>query len=222
MSRTRRPKLLVLAGVNGAGKSSVAGARLRASGLDYFNPDEVTRQLRDMSLSANDANALAWREGRDRLRQAIAGLSNFAIETTLGGHTLPRLIARACASHDVTVWFVGLDSPERHVARVTARVAAGGHAISEKKIRARWNTARTNLIALLPHLHEAWVYDNSAERGAAAAKPTALLHWKRGRIIGPSRGRLRHTPDWAKPIVETALQLENPRRTQLRAEPMTS
>lgn len=208
MSRTRRPRLLVLAGVNGAGKSSVAGARLRAAGLDYFNPDEVTRQLCDTGLPAANANALAWREGCDRLRQAMTKRRNFAIETTLGGHTIPRLIVRACASHDVTVWFVGLDSPERHLSRVTARVAAGGHAIAEKKIRTPWNTARSNLIALLPHLHEAWVYDNSAERTATAAKPDVLLHCRHGRIAGPAHNRLAHTPNWAKPIVEAALRLE--------------
>jgi predicted ABC-type ATPase len=36
----------VLAGTNGAGKSSVAGALIRSSGGDYFNPDEVAKRLR--------------------------------------------------------------------------------------------------------------------------------------------------------------------------------
>lgn len=213
MRRMRRPQLLVLAGVNGAGKSSVAGERLRASGLDYFNPDEVTRQLHEAGLPTTEANALAWREGCDRLRQSIEEGRNFALETTLGGHTIPALIGRACASHDVTVWFVGLDSPERHMARVAARAAAGGHAIPEQKIRARWNAARANLIALLPHLHELWLYDNSAESTAAAAVPIVLLHWKRDRIVAPARSRLKQTPGWAKPILEAALQLESTRRS---------
>jgi len=33
------PTLTVLAGVNGAGKSSIGGEALRASGAEYFNPD---------------------------------------------------------------------------------------------------------------------------------------------------------------------------------------
>jgi len=33
------PRLYVLAGVNGAGKSSIGGAALRAFGADYYNPD---------------------------------------------------------------------------------------------------------------------------------------------------------------------------------------
>lgn len=207
MTGALRPSLLVLAGVNGAGKSSIAGARLRAAGLDYFDPDEVTRQLVDAGMAAIDANALAWQEGRDRLQRTIDDHSNFAIETTLGGRTIPALTGQACASHAVTIWFVGLDSVGRHIARVAARAAAGGHAIPDRKIRARWNGSRTNLIALLPQLHELFVYDNSKETTRAErAAPTLLLHMRNGRIDLPARHQLARTPDWAKPIVEAALR----------------
>ena len=40
-----RSVITVLAGVNGAGKSSIGGAGLRENGADYFNPDEVARVL---------------------------------------------------------------------------------------------------------------------------------------------------------------------------------
>lgn len=212
MTRKPRPTLLVLAGVNGAGKSSVAGERLRAAGLDYFNPDEVTRQLCETGFSETEANSQAWRCGCERLKAAISEQHNFAFETTLGGHTIPGLIAHACETHDVTIWFMGLDSPERHIERVTARVAAGGHAIPAQKIRERWDGARANLITLLPLLHELWVYDNSEEQQSGLeAAPSEILHFRRGRIAGPAKNRLRLTPDWAKPIVEVALRTEGDR-----------
>lgn len=204
--RAGRPVLLVLAGVNGAGKSSVAGARLRADGLDYYNPDEATRALRDQGMAEADANAAAWRFGKEQLEAAISNGQSLAFETTLGGNTIPALIRRACDTHDVTVWFVGLDTPERHVARVQARVAAGGHAISEQKIRERWDAARRNLIVLLPHLHELLVYDNSedSKNGSDEAAPTVVLHCKRARMLRPTVRRLHATPNWAKPLVEAA------------------
>jgi predicted ABC-type ATPase len=40
------PCIYVLAGTNGAGKSSVGGAAIREKGADYFNPDEATRRIR--------------------------------------------------------------------------------------------------------------------------------------------------------------------------------
>jgi predicted ABC-type ATPase len=42
---SERPRIYVLAGVNGAGKSSIGGATFRASGADYYNPDEAAREL---------------------------------------------------------------------------------------------------------------------------------------------------------------------------------
>jgi predicted ABC-type ATPase len=63
----------------------------------------------------------------------------------------------------VRVWYVGLSSPELHIARVRARVAKGGHDIPEPRIRERYDASRLNLIRLLPRLSELWVYDNSVE-----------------------------------------------------------
>jgi predicted ABC-type ATPase len=52
------PILFVLAGVNGAGKSSVGGAFLRSRHLDYFNPDEAATRIRELlRCSAVEANA---------------------------------------------------------------------------------------------------------------------------------------------------------------------
>lgn len=205
-----RPTLLVLAGVNGAGKSSVAGAAIRSQGLDYYNPDEATTRFLATGMEPGEANAAAWHYGRRALERAIAQGRNFALETTLGGNTIPALIGKACDSHDVTLWFVGLDSPERHLARIASRVAAGGHDIPADKVRARWNGARRNLIRLLPGLYELRLYDNSHEQpdGAAAANPSLLLHWRDRRIVAPAASRFRHTPQWAKPIVEAVGRLQ--------------
>lgn len=136
-----RPVIFVLAGVNGAGKSSVAGAGLRAEKLNYL----------------------------------------------------------------------GLSSAEQHIARVRARVAAGGHDIPEAKIRERWDASRRNIIALMPGLTELKVFDNSEEGDPDAGTippPRLLLHWRRGTIVFPGIRGLARTPDWAKPIVARALQLQ--------------
>lgn len=114
------------------------------------------------------------------------------------------------AGFDVRVWFIGLSSVEQHIARVRARVAHGGHDIPEAKIRERWDSSRRNLIKLMPRLTEIRVFDNSDERSPENGKippPRLLLHWKRGAIIAPSISALESTPEWAKPIVASALKL---------------
>lgn len=202
-------RILVLAGVNGAGKSSLLGAWLREAGLTWFNPDAFTRRLVECGWPLDDANAAAWTEGTRRLRQAMADGTDFAFETTLGGNTIPRLLREACRSHDVAIWFCGLQSVALHIQRVADRVGQGGHDIPDDKIRARYDSARENLIALLPHLAELHMYDNSAPADAQGrAEPLPLLQLDRTGLHYPVTViDLLQTPDWAKPIVMRAMEL---------------
>jgi predicted ABC-type ATPase len=211
-ARGSRPALYVLAGVNGAGKSSVGGHLLERAGLAWFNPDSFARELMAaIGCTQSEANAAAWQEGLRRLDDAVANGRNHAFETTLGGHTIPARIAAAARSHDVLMWFCGLDSPERHIARVRARVAAGGHDIPEARIRERYPAALHNLILLLPALACLQVYDNSAEAapGTPIPDPRLVLQMADGHVQKPRDVvSMRRTPGWAKPVVEAALALE--------------
>ena len=199
----------MLAGVNGAGKSSIGGFLLERAGLAWFNPDTYARNLADATgCQQVEANAAAWAEGMRRLDEAVANSRNHAFETTLGGNTVPRKILAATTSHDVLLWFCGLDSPEHHIARVRSRVAAGGHDIPDAKIRERYPRAMENLIGLMPHLARLQVYDNSQEvpRGAAIPDPLLVLAMADGSVRWPVDAEgLRRTPQWAKPLMEAAL-----------------
>jgi predicted ABC-type ATPase len=201
----------VLAGVNGAGKSSIGGATFRAAGADYYNPDEAAKALIEANpgLDQVRANAVAWHQGKRLLNRAIDEHLDFALETTLDGNTIPRMLAEAAAQGaEVRVWYVGLATAEMHIARVRQRVQAGGHDIPESTIRRRWRHSRLNLVQLLPVLTELRVYDNSADANPAeghAPRPVLVLHVDRGVIVGPAD--LSSTPEWAKPIVAAALGL---------------
>ncbi|MEZ5607540.1 MAG: hypothetical protein R3E52_10520 [Burkholderiaceae bacterium] len=206
-----RPVLYVLAGVNGAGKSSIGGHGLTRAGLAWFNPDAFARELMAATGCAQAAaNAAAWTEGMRRLDAAVAQRHSFAFETTLGGRSVPARLRAASRTHDVLVWFCGLESPELHLARVRQRVAAGGHDIPEAKIRERWHSAIANLIALLPDLAEVRVFDNSASvaPGQAVPDPVAVAVLQQGRLVWPAAhdaAQLARTPDWAKPVLEAGL-----------------
>jgi predicted ABC-type ATPase len=208
---TAPARLYVLAGVNGAGKSSIGGAAIRAAGGNYYNPDEAARELiaANPGLSQTDANAAAWGQGRKLLERAIDQRLDFAFETTLGGTTMPRLLADAASRGvEVYVFYVGLASADAHIERVRQRVRAGGHDIPEDAIRRRYRHSRLNLVQLLPALTELRVYDNSAAADPAAGQapqPVLVLHMQRGRIVGPPD--LASTPEWAKPIVAAAVTL---------------
>ncbi len=208
-----RPYIYVLAGVNGSGKSSLGSRTLEQIGRrDWFNPDTYAQHISTaIGLPLEKANGEAWMEGKRRLENTIANGHNFAFETTLGGNTIARILREASATHDILMWFCGLDSPEHHLARVKLRVLHGGHNIPEAKIRERFETSRKNLIALLPHLAQLQVYDNSTDAplGQPIPDPILLLQLEAGRITYPNDiDTLKHTPDWAKPILMAVMQLQ--------------
>lgn len=210
MARRADPACIyVLAGTNGAGKSSVGGAAIRGSGADYFNPDEATTRIRTANpgVSERDANIAAWQEGKRLLEQAITKHLTFAFETTLGGNTITTLLRQALAEEiEVRIWYVALATPELHLARVRARVTRGGHNIAETKIRQRYDHSRANLIRLLPRLTELRLFDNSFEVDPASGKaptPLLVLHLINGEVVAICDPAL--VPDWSKPIVAAAV-----------------
>lgn len=200
----------MLAGVNGAGKSSIGGAALEAAGAPYFNPDVAAARLRQErpGLSAEQVNGLAWTAGRRGLEKALKGGLAYAFETTLGGASITRLLLEgARAGVEIHVWYAGLATPELHLQRIAARVAAGGHDIPEAKVRERFDASRSNLIKLMPHLASLRVYDNSAEadpRAGRRPRPVLLLQMHAGQVT--AHAALRNIPAWAKPVLAAALR----------------
>lgn len=206
------PRLYVLAGANGAGKSSIAGAMFIGKGIKYFNPDDATRLIEaaNPGIPKNEANSKAWYQGKRLLERAIAERSDFAFETTLGGKTITALLKKALGEgFEVRIWYVGLNGPELHIARVRSRVQQGGHDIPEDRIRQRYTQCRLNLIQLLPTLTELLLYDNSEDADPMKGQqpePKLIVHLMQGKICESCD--LTNVPEWAKPIVAAALKLE--------------
>lgn len=198
--------ITVLAGVNGAGKSSIGGSKLRAAGLDWYNPDELARALHAQypDRLLEEINSQVWREGLGRLRLAIRNNTDFAFETTLGGETITKTLLQAVASGiRVNIWYCGLGTPELHIERVRARVARGGHDIPEDMIRARYQTSMQNLCLLAYVVNQLAVYDNSQPLGRDNKPNLRLLLHLEGETV---RELDRNMPGWAKPVAAVCLQ----------------
>jgi predicted ABC-type ATPase len=211
VSAIRRGRIVVAAGTNGAGKSVIAGEFLaaRAKGA-YFNPDLAAKSMVDKDgLTLTEANARAWTHGFELLTRSIDRNESFSFETTLGGNSITQALMRAAsAGLEVFIFFVGLDSPERHIARVSARVLRGGHPIPANKIRDRYPKSLANLIKLLPCANEVRIYDNSDESADGTPRARLVLSLSRQRIVNPSLDELVATaPAWARPVVAAAIKI---------------
>ena len=219
--RDRVPRIYVLAGTNGAGKSSIGGAGFRTHGVDFLDPDQEARRIRaaNPTIDPDEANSLAWQQVKRLLERAIAERLDIAFETTLGGRTIPTLLRKAASlGCEVHIWYAGLSTPDLHIARVRARVAKGGHDVPEHVVRARYHASRLHLIDLLPHLTELRVYDNTAQADPGAGlepQPVLVLHMAYGKIVGGCR--LGATPAWAKPILTAAINVHSVGKTGRRS-----
>jgi predicted ABC-type ATPase len=128
------PCIYVLAGTNGAGKSSIAGAMFLQEGVEYFNPDEAARLILSTNpgITQVEANSAAWQEGRRLLERAIAERCNFAFETTLGGNTITALLEKALLS-GIEVRIKSLPGQtlcwRAVVKRLSIKLAGAGHGV---------------------------------------------------------------------------------------------
>lgn len=217
----RRGRIVVAAGTNGAGKSAIVGEFMAAKGGAYFNPDLVARQLAAKGLPLEEANIVAWKAGFSGLKRAITRNEDFSFETTLGGRSVVEELHRAIeAGLKVCVWYVGLASPQLHVARVQARVARGGHDISEAKIRERYPKSLANLVSLIGKAAEIHVFDNSAESPDGVPMARLVFRMRYAELVEPDpQTLLSESPEWAKPVVAAALRTHTPiRRVRKRVK----
>lgn len=198
--------ITVIAGINGAGKSSIAGASILHAGGEYFNPDEVAKSMLDSDpgLLPEQANVRAWELGYELLSRAITDRLDYTFETTLGGNSIYSLLDQAMDDGiEVRIFFCGLSSPELHIDRVKARVAKGGHDIPEAKIRQRWVSSIHNMVELIPRCAAVKVFDNSTPADQGGPRPRCLFALD-GNIF--TSHPVEPMPDWAKPLASAAIK----------------
>jgi hypothetical protein len=108
-----------------------------------------------------------------------------------------------------------MPGPEQTVSEVRANNTGRliGVTELEPKIRERWGGSRANRIKLLPRPAHLQVFDNSAEvtPGADVPDPVLVLEMVGGRMVVPEpldATALHATPEWARPIVQAAIEFE--------------
>jgi len=155
--------LVVLAGPNGAGKSTFFDLYLAPLALPFVNADRIAGTL---GADAPAGFAYASAAAAEQVRTALVerGVS-FCMETVFSdaaGAKIAFLRDAQARGYAVVLVFVGLESPELCSARVSQRVAAGGHDVPDEKIRSRYPRTLENLRAALEFADGAYLFDNSA------------------------------------------------------------
>ena len=192
-----KPVLIVIAGPNGSGKTSVTSKLLHHEWLEdseYINPDNVARDVfgdwNDLEAVLKAANYCNdWRE------KCLAERKSHIFETVMSATDKVDYILRAKeAGFFVRLFFVSTESPTINAKRVANRVLNGGHDVPIPKIISRYNKSIANCIALAPYVDRLYVYDNSVENVDARI----LFRMSNGEMV---KSYTDDVPDWAKSIL---------------------
>lgn len=132
------PLLWVLAGGNGAGKTTFYEKYLAPRGLQMLSADDVARTLEPADPNLAISEAQAWVEKkRERL---FSNMESFCYETVFSHPSKIDAIARAKGhGYAITLTYFHLDTAQLNQARVSQRVSQGGHDVPPEKIVALAN-----------------------------------------------------------------------------------
>ena len=133
------PKLYIISGCNGSGKTTASYTILPdlLNCRQFVNSDEFAKSLSPFDPAA--ASVTASRYMVVKINYLLERLEDFAIETTLATRSLLRIVQEAQSlGYEVTVLYFWLATPEMAIQRVHERVAAGGHNIPDAVIRRRY------------------------------------------------------------------------------------
>ena len=157
------PIALILAGPNGAGKTTVSSVFV-GPGVEFVNADIIGAELRRDDPHRPGADVTAGRIVSARLRALTAERRSFCFETNLASPGLVgRIDAWCAAGYEVRLVLVSLPNVDLALARVAARVGAGGHDVPEETVRRRFTAGLRYLFTLYRHRVDEWaLYDNEA------------------------------------------------------------
>jgi len=128
---------------------------------EYVNSDEFAKSL--SPFSPESAFITASRYMLKKVQFLFDRREDFCIETTLATRSLLKMVREAQAQgYFVTVLYMWLRSPDMAVARVAARVEAGGHNIPEETIRRRYQVGLNYFFRYYIPACDRWILaDNS-------------------------------------------------------------
>lgn len=197
---TAAKQLWLLAGGNGAGKSTFYRQFLEKRGMKFINADIIAAAINPEhpELVSYDAASLAEKLREQLIQQGIS----FCFETVFSHVSKIDFVAKAKAmGYEVVLVYIHLESTDLNEARVLQRVREGGHNVPSEKIHTRVPRTMRHIAKVLPLVDEARLLDNSSR--SDPFKQVARM--KKGRYVKMQK----RLPPWAKELLKDLAEISN-------------
>lgn len=155
----KQPTIYVIAGCNGAGKTTFAKEFLphEVKCLRFLNADEIARGISPLKPSAGAVQAA--RLLLTQVEECLKRRETFALETTLSGKTYIRLFRRARQlGYEIELHYLWLQKSSQAVNRVRRRVSMGGHHVPATDVRRRFKRSLEHLVANYLPIATRWAF----------------------------------------------------------------
>ncbi|MEY8736462.1 zeta toxin family protein [Lactobacillus sp. AN1001] len=157
-------KYIIVAGVNGTGKSTLYQAQKELfDNTKRINADEILQKFGGDWRSSID-NIKAMKSEVREIHSAIENGESFHVETTLAGNGKPHINIINSArknGYEITLIYIFVESSDLAVSRVRQRVKKGGHGVSEKLIKDRYVKSIKNLKKIIDLVDRVMIFDNT-------------------------------------------------------------
>lgn len=201
----RKPVLVVVAGANGSGKTTITTALRKAydwtDGLVEINPDHIAQE--EFGDWNDHASILKAANRADQIREeCLTAREGLLFETVLSTPQKVDYIRRAKESgYFIRLVYVATENPEINTLRVEWRYSQGGHTVPREKIEPRYIRSLKLAVDVARLADRAYFVDNTQDVDEAEGEidPFTVFRTVDGKI---AKSYLPEAdfPQWAKPI----------------------
>ena len=191
----KKPILIVIAGPNGSGKTSITSKILQHEWVEeciYINPDNIAKDTFG-DWNSSEAVLKAAKFSEQIREDCLDNNKSLIFETVLSASDKIDFIQKE-KGYFIRLFFVGTENPTINASRIAQRVMEGGHDVPINKIISRYSKSIANCCIVCKIVDRAYLYDNSIEY----AEPQLLFRVNHGKIVK----EYSSINAWAKPILE--------------------
>lgn len=193
-----RPVLIVIAGPNGSGKTTITSKILHHEWMEgalYVNPDQIA-QDKFGDWNSPEAVLKAVQYCENLREECLRNRKSLIFETVLSSEGKVDFIQRAKdAGYFIRLFFVSTSHPAINSSRIARRVMQGGHDVPIPKIISRYQKSIINCKRCALLADRTYVYDNSVEDKDARL----LFRMTDGKLF---KQYVDDIPEWASSILE--------------------